>query len=264
MVSAFAEVYLLNGTVVRKVPCGEGEDYVQPLQREAAIYEILGQHPRIAEHLSPGRTDCVDIKYYPHGDLAAHIQQDKGNVTTELQSKWFMQMIEAVVKIHDHGIVHSDLASRQFFLDIDLNLRLGDFNASQYPGHAALGFEKATHCLPRDYAAPNTTASDLFALGSTLYELVAGKAPYSELYPVESEDMLRSTDPIDIQAQTQREQQADLEIETRYQNHDFPDVTCLFGGEIIMGCWNGSIPSAKEALIQYRMLIKDAQNKNME
>ncbi|KAL2866154.1 uncharacterized protein BJX67DRAFT_372804 [Aspergillus lucknowensis] len=40
-----------------------------------------------------------------------------------------------------------------------------------YPGHPALGYEKASYCLPRDYKIPNTILSDIFALGSILYKL---------------------------------------------------------------------------------------------
>lgn len=111
-------------------------------------------------------------------------------ISPELQEKWFQQMIEAVIAIHHFDIIHSDLGLRQFFIDDGYNLRLGDFSSSQYPGHPVLGYEKATHCLPRDYELPNTTLSYLFALGSTLYELVTGKVPYSELYPVEPKGIL--------------------------------------------------------------------------
>jgi serine/threonine protein kinase len=82
----------------------------------------------IREWLSRGRSDYIDIKYYRNGDLANYYQ--KNSITTELQSKWFQQILEAVVVIHSHGVIHSDLALRQFFLDDELNLRLGDFNSS--------------------------------------------------------------------------------------------------------------------------------------
>ena len=103
-----------------------------------------------------------------------------------------------------HGMIHSDMALWQFFVDDNLNTRLGDFNSSQYPGQLALGFENALHCLPKDYEAPNTVMSDLFALGSTLYELIAGKTPYSKLYPVEPEVVMRSNDPTVIMARIER------------------------------------------------------------
>lgn len=139
------------------------------------MYSILGEHPRIAECLSRGTTDFVDVKYYPHGDLAAFMLNKKDEVTLDLQRKWLRQIIEAVVKIHEHSVIHLDLALRQFFLDDNLDARLGDFSSSQYPRHIALGYERASHCLPRDYEGPNSVTSDLFALGSTLYKLLPAR-----------------------------------------------------------------------------------------
>lgn len=71
-------------------------------------------------------------------------------------------------------IVHADLALEQFLKDDDFNIRLGNFGASAYPGHSALGWKEASHFLTRDYYSASTVATDMFALGSTLYELVVG------------------------------------------------------------------------------------------
>lgn len=106
--------------------------------------------------------------------------------------------------------------------------------------------------MPRDYKAPNTVTLDFFALGSTLYELKAGKTPktpYSELYPVEPEAVMRSNDPTVIMARIEQRQQADSKMEALYIQQIFPDVSCIFGGDVIMGCWRGEFSSAKEALL---------------
>lgn len=222
---------------------------MQPIIRETTIYEILGDHPRIAECLTPGKTDYIDIMYYPNGDLAKFREEKK--IPPELQSKWFQQMIEAIAFIHSHGVIHSDLALRQFFVDDDFNIRLGDFNASQYRDHPSLGYEKATHCMPRDFNQPNTIQSDLFALGSTLYELVTGKAPYSEVYPIEPKEALQSSDPKIIIARHERQRLAELEIETRYRNRVFPGMSHVFRGDVILSCWDGGASSAEDALHLY-------------
>jgi serine/threonine protein kinase len=225
IIGIFAEVYLVDNKIIRKVPRSASEEDMQPIIREAMVYDTLGIHPRIAECLSRGRSDYIDIKYYRHGDLANYCQ--KNTVAAELQSKWSRQILEAIVVIHSHGIIHSDLALRQFFLDDEFNIRLGDFNSSQCQGHLALGYEKASHCLPRDYDLPNTETSDLFALGSTLYELVACKAPYSELAGPKSDD------PDVIKTQILRQHEVDHVIELRYKDHVFPEVSGLFGGNHI-------------------------------
>jgi serine/threonine protein kinase len=246
IIGIFAEVYLLDGKTIRKSPRSESEEDMQPIIRETMIYDIIGVHPRIAECTSQGsgKVKYIDIKYYRHGDLATYCREN--SITPELQSKWFKQILEAVVVIHSFGVIHSDLALRQFFVDDNLNLRLGDFNSSQCTGYPALGYEKASHCLPRDYELPNTESSDIFALGSTLYELVAGRAPYSELNTIESDD------PDSIKAQIRRQHEVvDFEIEDRYKKQQFPDVTDVRHGDIILGCWKGQFATAKEALDLY-------------
>ncbi|KAL4800900.1 kinase-like domain-containing protein [Aspergillus venezuelensis] len=177
---------------------------------------LIGPHPRIAECMSINRVDRVDLKFYQY-------------------AKWFRQIIEAVVVIHSRGVIHSDLALRQFFVDDDLNLRLGDFNASQYPDHPALGYEKASHCLPRDYTTPNTEKTDIFAMGSTLYELVVGKEPCTELWTSDPEPGPRDYDA--IRAQVYRQHQAGPEIEKRFKEGRFPNVSDVFRGDVISGCW---------------------------
>ncbi|PTU24855.1 hypothetical protein P175DRAFT_0429319, partial [Aspergillus ochraceoroseus IBT 24754] len=238
-IGIFAEVYLVDKKIIRKAPRSGSEEHIRPIVREADIYAILGNHPRIAQCISLRRQDYVDVQYYPLGDLADYRQTNA--IAPDLQSRWFQQIIEAVTFIHSHDIIHSDLALRQFFIDSDLNVRLGDFNSSQYPGHPALGYEKASHCLPRDYDMPNTVMSDLFALDSTLYELVTGVIPYHELYPVEPEEIVRSSDHTIIRARIQRQHQADCEIEARYREQRFPDVSQTFGGDVILGCWKGGL-----------------------
>lgn len=82
-------------------------------------------------------------------------------------------------------------------------------------------------------------------MGSTL---VVGKAPYSEL------NLVESNDPDAIKAQIRRQYEVDCEIEQRYRNQQFPDLKDVWRGDIIRGCWKGDFPTAKEALDLYLKL----------
>ncbi|KAJ6015176.1 kinase-like protein [Penicillium herquei] len=268
----FAKVYLVDQTVIRKVPLSKSEEHVRPISREATIYGMIGNHPRIAEYLSlpeeqtnfvpeeqadserihlKNYRGVIDLKYYPEGDLAELLRTKEP--TEELIHKWFGQIIEGVAVIHRLEIIHSDLRLEQILVDDENNARLSDFNASQYPNHVALGYEKATHCLPRDYTAPNTTSSDLFALGSTLYEFVTRHGPYDKLYA----DVWRgsSADDDELRAQIRRKHIADYRVEQKYKHGEFPNVSEVFGGDIILGLWNGTITSTDYALTMYERLI---------
>ena len=49
IIGIFAEVYLLDEKTIRKSPPTESEEDMQPIIREAMIYDIIGVHPRITE-----------------------------------------------------------------------------------------------------------------------------------------------------------------------------------------------------------------------
>jgi hypothetical protein len=58
-------------------------------------------------------------------------------------------------------------------------------------GSEAIRAENANHFMPRDHALNNTVESDLFALRSTLYKLITGKAPYEDRSHESVENLFR-------------------------------------------------------------------------
>ncbi|KAF2103258.1 kinase-like protein [Rhizodiscina lignyota] len=235
-VGIFAVVHRLNDTTVRKLPRTDDLENlagnIQATRNEAYIYTLLGDDPLIANCLSRSKTeDYVDLQYYANGTLPDYIDKNKNNISDKLRAQWSWQVIKAVARIHELGIIHGDLALRQYLLDDSLNARLSDFCGSGYPGQRALAIEGSSHCLPRDFDRPSTTESDLFALGSTLYELWSGETPFCTLN--------------------------DQEIETRYMQADFADVTGIHCGHIILCCWRREFSSADEVLSQYNKLSLD-------
>lgn len=89
------------------LPRSQSQEDAQPVYREATIYIMLSEHSRIAQSLSTGKTDYFVVKYYPNGDLVAYLQTNKSRITPDLRLKWFRQIIEAIDKINEHGVIHS-------------------------------------------------------------------------------------------------------------------------------------------------------------
>ena len=75
------------------------------------------------------------------------------------------------VFIQGKGIIHSDLAARQFLLDSKLHVKLSDFGFSSFSDGDVVGFENASQHLPRNTDG-NTIQSDLLALGSSLHKVM--------------------------------------------------------------------------------------------
>ena len=140
------------------------------------------------------------------------------------------QMIEAVAFIHSKGVRHSDIKLSQWLLDKELNARLSDFNACGFDeqpaldldGIKALGYEQPSHFMPRDPARDNTIRSDLFALGSALYELERGRCPYTEV----REDLITGY----------------------FATERFPSLVGLTMGSIIAASWKGEFLTATQML----------------
>jgi len=134
------------------------------------------------------------------------------------------------VFVHSKGIIHSDLAARQFLLDSRLDVKISDFGFSSFGDGDVLGFENSSHQLPRDLDGdmPSTIQSDVFALGSTLYEVMTGKRPY--------------------------EGTPDDAITQLYSGGTYPDVTGILCGDVIMGCWQGRFKNAEEVLEHFLAL----------
>jgi len=236
MVGIFAETYRI-GSRVKKVyrkyldDDDATEESIRAIHNEASIYILLGNHPRIATYLfiDPSKT-YIELKYYPNGNLKEFLEKHRPDAEDTRFKYWARQIIESAEYIHTMGVRHSDFRLEQWLLDEKLNVRLSDFNASGYDsnverglrGSEAIGAESASHFLPRECTHDSTVESDLFALGSTLFELITGKAPYDS-QPRES-------------------------IEALFRESIFPSVEGLFLGEIIKRCWTIEFSSAKEVL----------------
>jgi len=205
MLGIFVEIYRIGNIVkkvYRKYPNDDGstEESIKATHNEASIYRLLGSHPGIAEclYIDPAMT-YVELKFYPDENLKRFSEAYSTHIEDSHRKRWARQMIEGVEYIHTMGVKHSDLRLEQWLLDDRLDARLSDFNASGYDsnvnlglkGSEAMGAEDASHFLPRDVALDNTIESDLFALGSTLFELMTGKAPYDHLPRESIEDFFK-------------------------------------------------------------------------
>ncbi|EEQ31276.1 conserved hypothetical protein [Microsporum canis CBS 113480] len=169
---------------------GITEQNMETCRCEAWVYLILGPHPLVTTCLSVSPSkDFIDLEFYENGNLKQYVDRHRAHITETTLKGWTYQMIEGIAYVHSKGVRHADIRLDQWLLDGTFTARMSDFNASGFDpqpglgldGKLALGLEKPSHYLPRDPEVDSTVQSDLFALGSSLYELMAGRSPYEEL-----------------------------------------------------------------------------------
>ncbi|KUJ14097.1 kinase-like protein [Mollisia scopiformis] len=233
-VGVFTHVHHVDGGRVRKVPAPDSDDLdlaMKSIQREGKIYLYLGDHPRVIKCLAKGDF-FVDLEYALHRDIESCLRSHH-DTSDECRIRLAQGVIEAVVFIHSKSIIHSDLAARQFLLDSELHVKISDFGFSSFSDGDVLGFENSSHQLPRelDSDKPSTVQSDLFALGSTLYEIMTGGRPYEGI--------------------------PDDTITELYIRGSFPDVTSILCGDVITSCWQGCFRNAEEVLERFLHYIME-------
>lgn len=223
-----------DGTVIKSpYPDAEIENNVWDLALEASIYRRLGKHDRLVRLVSHSRDGLV-LEYMKKGDLKVYLQNNSGSIPTALRLKWAYQAAEAVELLHDHGIIHCDIKPRNFVLDVDLNLKIIDFSGSSIDGCKQRASETTRSYLPRDWREPPTIATDLFALGSTLYEIFEGNSPYEDI--------------------------PSNEVEKLFRAKRFPCVSAIPYGQIIEQCWRSEVKTAQQVRTFIGKVIRDEFN----
>lgn len=224
---------LADGTVLKSLfPDAEMENHILDIAKEASIYHCLGPHERLIRMLDHSR-DGLILEYMENGDLKTYFQA-QDSILMSLKLKWAYQIAQAVTLLHSNDIVHCDIKPRNFLLDSTLNIKIIDFSGSSLDGSRPASGEGTRFYLPRHWRDPPTVATDLFALGSTLYEVFQGTSPYEEI-------------PSD-------------QVEERFKRKEFPDVSAIPYGQIINQCWLSQVDSAEHVQAFMRDVIRSKLN----
>jgi serine/threonine protein kinase len=219
-----------DGTILKSpFPDAEMESHILEIAKEASIYHRIGPHERLVRMLGHSRDGLV-LEYMENGDLKSCLQAHN-SIPMDLKLKWATQIAEAVSRLHSHGIIHCDIKPRNFLLDAVLDIKIIDFSGSSLDGSKPASGEGTRFYLPRHWRDPPTVATDLFALGSTLYEVFQGVSPYDEI--------------------------PSNHVEELYRRKEFPDICDVSCGEIIKQCWLSQVASAE----QVQAFIQDTEER---
>jgi eukaryotic-like serine/threonine-protein kinase len=166
-------------------------DLVERFARERDMLAGL-VHPHIARLYDAGITEAgqpwIALEYVEGVDLATYA--DKNCLTVRARIDAMLQVMSAVQHAHQNLIVHRDLKPTNILVNEKGDVRLLDFGIAkllQANDTSAAETEltrNAGRALTLRYAAPEqikgdpvTTATDVYALGLVLYELLTGQSP---------------------------------------------------------------------------------------
>ena len=172
------------------------EVWRERFRRERDILARLA-HPNIARLFDAGVSDeegsrgqpYLAMEYIEGESLTDFVTQQKASITERL--KLFRQILAAVAHAHRHLVVHRDLKPANILIDQSGQVKLLDFGIAKLidDGTAANAAADLTQLGGRvmtlRYAAPEqvsdsliSTATDTYALGVILHELLTGLSPY--------------------------------------------------------------------------------------
>ncbi|NUP05210.1 MAG: serine/threonine protein kinase [Polyangiaceae bacterium] len=176
---------------------------VARFEREAIVGAHV-EHPNIASARDFGKlpdgSHYLVLEFVRGVTLRQLIHQ--GSISTRRAVRIVRQIAEGLGAVHARGIVHRDVAPRNIMVvpGQDDHVKVIDFGFAKVPVEkfAAMSIPQGTPIMPSEITSPGvifgtigylapeavvgmkavTAASDLYALGSILYELLAGVPPF--------------------------------------------------------------------------------------
>ncbi|HVK14212.1 MAG TPA: serine/threonine-protein kinase [Gemmataceae bacterium] len=164
------------------------------------------QHPNIVQIYETGWVGgqpYLAFEYVPGGTLAQHLEARP--VPPRRAAELMVRLAEAVGHAHQKGVIHRDLKPANVLLTAAGEPKVADFGLAKRlhadGGHTQTGAILGSPC----YMAPEQAegraaavgpATDVYALGTVLYEMLTGRPPFNGTSVLEIIDHVRTLDPV--------------------------------------------------------------------
>ena len=213
----------LNRDVALKVlpaPFARDPDRMARLEQEARAAAALNAPGIVAVHDLGTDTTAGQPRMYVVMELlegeSLRARLDGGPIPPRKAAEYAAQTASALAVAHGRGIVHRDLKPENLFLTTDGRIKILDFGLAKEMAPAASAASMATgigataagtvlgtvgYMAPEQVRGEAADArSDIFALGATLYEMLAGRRAFSGETAVETMNAILTQDPPDLSA----------------------------------------------------------------
>ena len=187
-----AEVYLAQDTLLGRSLAvkvlhhhfAEDQEFVERFRREASSAASLS-HPNIVAIFDRGEwngTYYIAMEYVP-GRSLKELVREQGPLDPAMAIDIVTQILQAARFAHSRGVIHRDLKPHNVILDEEGRARVTDFGIAR----AGASDMTLTGSImgTAQYLSPEqaqghavSAASDLYAVGVILYELLTGAVPF--------------------------------------------------------------------------------------
>jgi serine/threonine protein kinase len=161
-------------------------DVLHRFQRESRLTSRLTGHPNAVTVLDTGMTaggqPYITMEYFPGGSLKQRLASN-GPLPVPEVLRVGVKVAGALAAAHAAGVLHRDVKPENILLSRYGEPALADFGVARLDVYTAT--PTSTHALTPYHAAPEvldgrpaTAASDVYSLGSTLYQLLAGRPAF--------------------------------------------------------------------------------------
>ena len=160
--------------------------FMERFRNEALILARLN-HPNIAVvyNFLQDNADYFMAMEYVEGDSLEALIRKAGALSPAIAAEVVRQGLEGMAHAHRKGVLHRDIKPANLMLTPEGTIKLMDFGIARMSGEQRL--TQANRIVGTlEYMAPEliegqepSPASDLYAMGVLLYELLSGKLPFA-------------------------------------------------------------------------------------
>jgi tetratricopeptide (TPR) repeat protein len=182
-------------------PAALAENAAERFIREAKACSRIN-HPNIVTVYAAGEdggTPYLAMELLRGENLRSIIE--RGPVPWQEAVEWTAGILDALARLHAEGIVHRDLKPENIIVTDGGTAKLMDFGIAHMSASGTLTVDGATlgtahYMSPEQVQGKKVDArSDLFSIGSVLYELITGEAAFPGEHPLAAMYSIRHDSP---------------------------------------------------------------------
>ncbi len=180
----------LDRLVAIKVVKGDNRDKIKRFEREAVLSASLKQEnlPSIYDYFMDAQKNHYLVMEYVEGIDVSDILKTRGPLPAGICAMIIREAARGLEHMHENGIIHRDIKPSNVRLGKNGQVKLMDFGIAKQEDDEAHRNLTSTGIIvgTPSYMSPEqasgdklTVQSDIFSLGTMMYELLTGKKPFA-------------------------------------------------------------------------------------